>query len=209
MAPPRSAPGRLVVALDDLVDSLVARLRGNRVADRVFYTASSLGEFSLLWIALALARGLRGGPRHERAALRAIVAAVAESLAIDAGLKTLIRRERPVPVVAHPLPFRQPLTSSFPSGHATAAFMGATLLAEGDRLGPLYYSCAAVVAASRSYVRIHHASDVLGGAAIGLALGRLGRRLAPLQRRSTMRPGSAGAGGAHQRDDDDKGAIGA
>ena len=30
-----------------------------------------------------------------------------------------------------------------------------------------------VVALSRPYVRIHHASDVLGGAALGLALGKV------------------------------------
>ena len=35
---------------------------------------------------------------------------------------------------------------------------------------------AAVVATSRAYVRIHHASDVVGGAAVGLALGKLAVR---------------------------------
>jgi undecaprenyl-diphosphatase len=41
----------------------------------------------------------------------------------------------------------------------------------GDPLWPIYFAIAAVVAASRCYVRIHHASDVLGGIAVGLALG--------------------------------------
>ena len=56
------------------------------------------------------------------------------------------------------------------------------LLGDGDRLRPVYYGLAVVVATSRIYVRIHHASDVLAGAVLGAALGRLGRRLYPLNR---------------------------
>ena len=44
----------------------------------------------------------------------------------------------------------------------------------------MYYALAAIVATSRVYVRIHHASDVVGGIPIGIVLGRLGRRLMPL-----------------------------
>ena len=40
---------------------------------------------------------------------------------------------------------------------------------------------AGVVAVSRVHVRIHHASDVVVGAGIGLALGRLIRRAVPLR----------------------------
>lgn len=166
--------------LDDQVDGWFLRLRGNRVADRVFYTASTLGEFGLVWVMIALVRALRGRPNDERSAVRAIVASVVESLIVNAGLKSVFKRRRPLVQVEHPYPFRQPLTSSFPSGHATAAFCSATLLADGDDLAPLYYAAAAVVAASRVHVRIHHASDVLGGALIGLVLGRIGRALAPL-----------------------------
>ena len=180
---PTTQLSRLVGAFDARIEALVAPWRGRPGADRLFYTASSLGEFSLVWVALALARGLRGGRANERAAARAVAGAVAESLLVNAGLKTVFRRRRPVEQVAHPLPFRQPLTSSFPSGHATAAFCGAMLLAEGDPLGPLYFLGATVVAASRVYVRIHHASDVVGGVAVGLALGRLGRAIVPLEPR--------------------------
>jgi len=55
------------------------------------------------------------------------------------------------------------------------------LLSDGDeRLAPLYFATAVVVATSRVYVRIHHASDVVGGMAVGRALGLIGKRLAPL-----------------------------
>jgi undecaprenyl-diphosphatase len=39
---------------------------------------------------------------------------------------------------------------------------------------------AVVVASSRVHVRIHHASDVVGGAIIGVFLGELARHLVPV-----------------------------
>ena len=172
-----------VRAFDARVDDLFDRLRGHRVADRVFYSASALGDFGLIWLVLGLWRALGGDPRDERAAVRAIVATGIESVVVNAGLKSLFGRGRPLPVAEHPLPFRQPLTSSFPSGHATAAFCAAVLLSDGSRLGPAYYGAATVVSASRIHVKIHHASDVVAGVVIGVGLGHLARRLAPLDGR--------------------------
>ena len=38
-----------------------------------------------------------------------------------------------------------------------------------------------IVAASRVHVRIHYASDVIGGIAIGALLGELARKLVPVE----------------------------
>src|SRR5580698_8595108 len=110
-----------IAAFDDRIDDYFAKLRGNRVADRIFYTASALGDFGLIWVVFSLLRALRGGRTPERAAVRAIAATGIESVAVNFLLKSLFQRRRPVSEVDHPLPLRQPLTSSFPSGHATAA----------------------------------------------------------------------------------------
>ena len=172
--------GQRVDRFDATIDGVFDRVRGNPIADRVFYGASALGEHGMVWVMLAALRGLRGG-RHERAGFRLIVGAGAESLVVNGGIKSLFRRSRPVVEAPRPLPLRIPLTSSFPSGHASSAFFAASLLSDGDpSLGPLYYGLAAVVATSRVYVKIHHASDVVGGVAVGAVLGRLARRLAPL-----------------------------
>ncbi|MFZ2057633.1 MAG: phosphatase PAP2 family protein [Acidimicrobiales bacterium] len=171
-----------VEALDTRVDDLFALLRGKPIADRLFYTASALGDFGLLWLALGLVRILRGRPGDTRAGLRAVVATGLESVLVNVGVKSLFRRRRPRPMAAHPLPFRQPITSSFPSGHATAAFCAASLLAERQERAPVYYALATVVALSRVHTKIHHASDVVGGIAIGVMLGRVARRIAPLDR---------------------------
>jgi undecaprenyl-diphosphatase len=172
---------RLVHSFDDRVESLVVPLRGRRWADRVFYTASALGDFGLIWVAFAMLRALRGGKANERAALRAVSATGIESVLVNVLLKSLFSRGRPEEQPDHPLPVRQPLSSSFPSGHATAAFCGATLLADGDPLAPAYFTTAAIVAASRVYVGLHHASDVVGGVVVGLGLGQLGKVIVPMR----------------------------
>lgn len=170
----------LIRGLDARVEDVFTSFRGNPVADRIFYTASALGDFGLLWLALGLVRILRGRPGDTRAGLRAVITTGIESVVVNAGMKSLFRRRRPRPIETHPLPFRQPLTSSFPSGHATAAFCAATLLAEDERAAPAYYGLATVVALSRIYTKIHHGSDVVGGVVIGLALGHVARRIVPL-----------------------------
>ena len=54
------------------------------------------------------------------------------------------------------------------------AFAAVTLMRWGRRRSsPLWLTLAVVVGVSRAVVRIHHASDVVGGAAPGVALARL------------------------------------
>ncbi|MEE2768978.1 MAG: phosphatase PAP2 family protein [Actinomycetota bacterium] len=172
--------GPAVAALDAAVDRAWESLRGHPVADRIFYSASQLGDFSLLWHLLGATRGLAGG-EGVQGAVRLSAALATESALVNGAVKSLFRRERPAEENGRPYRLRQPLTSSFPSGHASAAFLAATLLAERSKVKPLWYSLAGVVAASRVHVRIHHASDVVVGAALGLMLGRIARRVLPLR----------------------------
>ena len=157
------------------------RLRGKPVADRVFYAASELGDFGLIWVILATVKGLR---RDEdlAGALRMTALMGAESVLVNGIIKSLFRRTRPPWEVERPLRVRRPLTSSFPSGHATSATSAAIVLSEDDGLWPLYVAIAAVTATSRIYVKIHHASDVTAGVALGVVLGVVGRRLLPAPR---------------------------
>jgi len=180
LLPPLSPATRSrIAAFDASVDRAFDHLRGNPVADRVFYGASALGDHSLIWLMLGALRGLRS--EHDwKAAIRVGVMLGAESALVNVGIKSLFKRTRPPWEQPRPMKLRRPLTSSFPSGHATSAFTAAGLLADDDPLWPAYYAIAVLVAASRVYVRVHHASDVIGGIPIGIALGRLGRRLLPL-----------------------------
>jgi undecaprenyl-diphosphatase len=104
-----------------------------------------------------------------------------ESLLVNQGIKRLVDRPRPQPVDPRPHDLRKPLTSSFPSGHASSAFTAAGVLGERDpALRPLYYGIALLVATSRVHVQVHHASDVIAGAALGAVFARVATRLWPL-----------------------------
>ncbi|HUB69793.1 MAG TPA: phosphatase PAP2 family protein [Acidimicrobiales bacterium] len=166
---------------DKTVDTfLEAHLRGRPGLDRLMYGASSAGDHSLIWVGMALAEGLaRSKGRDWRPAVRAGAALAAESVLVNGLVKLAFRRHRPERERPPPLPLRIPVTSSFPSGHASSAFFAAALL-RSRSTWPLYYATAAVVASSRAYVRIHHASDVVAGALLGAALGELTRHFFPI-----------------------------
>jgi undecaprenyl-diphosphatase len=168
---------------DARADELIDRLRGNRVADRFFYTASAAGDHGRLWFAIAALRyltGVGGAETAHYAGIRAALAEVFQSILVNIGVKSLFRRQRPVSQAPRPHHLRIPRTTSFPSGHATASFCAAVLLSQGTPWGFVLFPLAMAVAFSRAYVRIHHASDVVGGAVVGLAIGVLIANVFPL-----------------------------
>jgi undecaprenyl-diphosphatase len=166
---------------DQWVDQAMDHLRGREPADRILYAVTELADFSLLWLLAATAKAAL---RDEELPNAVRVAAVlgAESFVVNAGVKSVFKRERPVVQVPRPHKLRVPLTTSFPSGHSSAAVVAAMLIAQRSRRKPLWYALALLVASSRVYVRIHHASDVVGGLALGAVLGTLAKRAWPLDK---------------------------
>lgn len=162
--------------LDEVVDQWWEQWRNQPIVDRVFYTASEAADFSLLWHALGVAQAIIED--DPKIAIRLSAALGVESALLNGAVKSIFGRGRPLQPSPRPLNLRQPITSSFPSGHASAAMLAAALLSR--RSGAAWwYALGAAVAASRLHVRIHHASDVLGGLVIGAAFGRIARRLGP------------------------------
>ena len=168
-----------IARFDARVDRAFDRVRGTEPADRILYAVTELGDFGLIWILIGGARALRSEAKL-REGFRLIACMAVESVLVNGAVKTLFKRERPVVQESRPYNIRIPLTTSFPSGHASSAMFAATLLSERNKAAPLYWSLAALVATSRAYVRIHHASDVVGGVAIGLALVAVAKRAWPL-----------------------------
>src|SRR5262245_61656448 len=160
-----------VQALDDTVDRWMDRLRGP-VLDPLFYGLSSAADHGLLWLSIGSLRAARRG--DPRIALRLGINLGIESATTNGPIKLCFRRVRPEidhqPHERLPYGMHRPITSSFPSGHAASAFTAAMLLRDSP-LAPAYFVLAGLVATSRVYVKMHHASDVLVGAAIGFAVG--------------------------------------
>jgi undecaprenyl-diphosphatase len=169
---------------DDQVDSAWGRIfRGRPTADRIFYLASEVGDFSVLWLLVGGALGLRSDEDADAFGRLAVVL-LAESALVNQGIKRLVHRPRPAPVEPRPLHVRKPLTSSFPSGHSSSATVAAMLLSQRDpKLTPLFAGLAAVVATSRVHVQVHHASDVIAGTAVGVAIGVFVRHRWPVKPR--------------------------
>jgi undecaprenyl-diphosphatase len=191
-ARPWPRAGRLsarVRAFDDRVDTWVEQHRNPRL-DPIFYGLSSAADHGLLWIALGALRAARTA--DPAPALRLGAAMGIESALTNGPIKACFRRIRPPHQPAGPLPYgmHRPRTSAFPSGHATSAFTAASLLSAGTRRAPLYFSLAALVASSRVYTRMHHASDVLAGAALGLVFGQVAKRV--ISRQLEGPPGPTG-----------------
>ena len=181
----RDWPGRIshmrtvtsvVDAVDSAVDSWWERhLRGRPSLDRLMYAASEAANHSRLWHALGAAQ--TAARRDRRSAVGLSLALMCEAALVNGAIKTLFRRGRPEFEGERPHALRQPLTSSFPSGHASAAAVAASLLSRRSRWGAAYWALALVVALSRIHVRLHHASDVAAGLGIGIGLGAAFRRL--------------------------------
>ena len=169
---------------DEMVDRWFDRLRGTEPTDRIMYAITELGDFGLIWVLLGWLRGLRSED-DARAAVRLTAALAAESVLINGVVKNLFKRERPVVQEERPHRLRIPLTTSFPSGHSSTAMLAGVLLAQrSSRPTKLaLFGLGGLVASSRVYVRIHHASDVVGGLAVGLGLGAVARAVWPLYRR--------------------------
>jgi len=170
--------GPAVEQFDKWADDHLERLRGKRIADAIFTVATRLGDFSVIWHLTNLVRAATSPRRRQQIPVLALALGT-ESLIVNQGLKRLFNRRRPTAEGDPRYDVRRPSTSSFPSGHSSSAGFTATVLTgwDGTRTAALWWPMAGIVATSRAYVRIHHASDVVAGMAVGTVLGLVARRV--------------------------------
>jgi membrane-associated phospholipid phosphatase len=174
-----------------------ALLAADPYEGKYFHTTSSFSGFNNVFssqsseiativapIALYGAGLIRKDAKMQRTALFA-GEAVADTEILATVLKVVTRRERPEsvpPGAGYRGTFFEtkgsPTSSSFPSGHAIAAFSIATVVAHRYRnhkwVPYAAYGAAALAAFSRLSEAAHFASDVFAGAALGYAVTRFG-----------------------------------
>lgn len=148
------------------------RFRGDFL-DFLMPKISWLGNFGMVWIALALLLLI---PKNTRTtALTMGGGLLTGAIVGNAILKNVIARPRPcwlddsVEILIH-----VPQDYSCPSGHTLSGFVAATVLFRWDwRAGLLAYCLALFVAFSRLYLYVHYPTDVLFGALLGILIGNI------------------------------------
>lgn len=131
-------------------------------------------QLGTIWVALPLVAVMAWATRRHgaRPALGGLLA-VASAYRLDNVLKDVIERPRP-PAVLDGLHVRDHVGGfAFPSGHTTMAFAlaVAVLPAVPIRWRPAVWGLAALAGVARLYVGVHWPMDLVGGAALGIALG--------------------------------------
>ncbi|MGW2779918.1 phosphatase PAP2 family protein [Streptomyces populi] len=150
--------------------------------DPVLPRLSRGANHGVLWFATAAAVAASRTPRARRAAVRGVASLALASATINTLGKRSVRRARPGlgPVPTGRQLKRQPITTSFPSGHAaSAAAFAAGVALESRGWGAAVAPLAAAVALSRVYTGVHFPSDVVAGAALGVGAAYAVRALVP------------------------------
>jgi undecaprenyl-diphosphatase len=124
-----------------------------------------------VWVAIGVAGAALDPPKRRRWLLGAAVAPGA--VVANYAVKLAVRRPRPRLRRLPPLA-SAPSALSFPSAHATSSLAAATAFGRVEpRTRVPLYALAAALCATRPYLGMHYPSDVLAGAALGIAIGGL------------------------------------
>jgi membrane-associated phospholipid phosphatase len=142
--------------------------------DRAMGRLSRAADYSRLSIASAALLALGGGRAGRRAAASGLACVGVTATIVNVVVKPLGRRRRPdraaqeVPLARQ---VKMPASTSFPSGHAAAAFAFATGVGQVMPAAAIpLRALAALVAYSRVHTGVHYPGDVVAGSLMGTVL---------------------------------------
>lgn len=144
--------------------------------DEAMRFVTSLGNFSIAWVMLALVLILI--PKIRKIGFVVMAAVILDSVLCNVILKNIFLRPRPCDVnTAIKLLIPRPLGYSFPSGHTSASFAAVSALyfSGENKIWKAALALAILIAFSRMYLYVHYPTDVLGGILVGLFCGYVGK----------------------------------
>jgi undecaprenyl-diphosphatase len=165
-----------IASIIDLDQAILFYIQTNfhfPVLDEIMIFFTTVGNFGLIWILLALLLILKKETRYIGVLT---LAALLLGIILGEGiLKNIIQRPRPFtdfPSVQ--LLINQPSTYAFPSGHTMSSFAAAYVLSKYmNKYSLIIWIVAVTIAFSRLYLSVHYFSDIIGGIALGLICGKI------------------------------------
>ena len=172
-----AALGALSVAVSGqrfLVGEVAALEAANGLPAAVGWPLRATMELGTLWAGIALTVAVALCARRAPVvSATAVLVATLAAFRLDNVLKDVIDRPRP-PGLVPGLEVRETISGyGFPSGHSTMAFAlaAAVHVVLPPRLRWVPWVLAAAVGLARMHVGVHWPADVVGGAALGTAVG--------------------------------------
>lgn len=126
------------------------------------------GNNGAIWFGLGVVLAILDSSNREAWVICALLGPIA--IGLNYVIKLVVKRPRPVLEGLPPLG-GAPSSLSFPSAHATSSFAVATAMTRVDAAAALTLVLALALSLGRPYLGMHYPSDVLAGAALGIALG--------------------------------------
>lgn len=141
----------------------------NFILDYIMPVATELGSGQFLFVVALIMLCLNR--RRIRTSAILLLAGITSSHYCVALIKDVVQRPRPFIALADVNTVYTIGGFSFPSGHASMAFMAAFILTKCFKKTYIFFPLAILVALSRIYLGFHYTSDVLVGSIIGYLIG--------------------------------------
>lgn len=148
------------------------------VLDSIMSFVTKLGNFGIVWIALAIV--LICIPKTRKSGVILFAALAVDIILCNGILKNIFVRLRPCDInTTIQLLIPRPSGYSFPSGHTSSSFAAVTalFLAKEKKIWIPALVLAILIAFSRMYLYVHFPTDILGGIAVGILSGIIGKYL--------------------------------
>lgn len=142
--------------------------------NEVMRLITTLGNDGIFWIVITVL--MLVFKKTRKAGIQCAISMLLAMLVVNVTIKPLAARIRPYDLVEGiNILVARPHDFSFPSGHASNSLSCAWVMLRTlpKKFGVPAFVLAALIALSRLYVGVHFPSDVLVGAAIGIALAEL------------------------------------
>ncbi len=148
------------------------------VLDSIMKNISFLGDAGWFWIAITLLCLGRykqtGDKKYKKMSIELTTALLVSLFLGEVLIKNFIRRPRPFTIENFPIIIDKPMGFSFVSGHTFSSFSAATVIFKNNKKwGKIALILAGAIGFSRLYLYVHFLSDVITGAAMGVANGMI------------------------------------